>query len=129
MPTDQPTLLWPSHRPLLPETPTTTLSKNSRHPRHRGRPTLCPPEAAKLPTKRLRKRRKNIDVWINSGTRVEKTLAPPLPLAITAGLGKTCSRLRASTVIRKNTTQGTALSLERMCQKTSIGLSNLYSND
>ena len=106
MATDQPTLSWPSHRPLPPKTPATTSSKNSRRLWHRSRLTPRPPEAVRLSTKRLGERRKNIDVWINSGTR-------------------TCPRSRASTVTRKGTTQGTALSPEKTCQKTSIGLGNL----
>ena len=126
---NQPTLLWPSHRPPPPETPTTTLSKNPRRLRHRSHPTLCPSEAARPLTRRLGERRKSIDVWINSGTRVEKTLAPPLPLALTARLRKTCFRSRTSTITRKSTTRGIALSPEKMCQKTSIGLGDFCSDD
>ena len=129
MATDQPTPPWPTRRPPPPETPATTLSKNSRRLRHQRRPTPHPPEAARPPTRRLGERRKSIDVWINSETRVEKTLAPPLPPALTAGLGKTCPRSRASTVTRKGTTRGTALSPEKTCQKTSIGLGDLRSDD
>ena len=103
--------------------------KNSHRLRHRSRPTPRLPEAARPPTRRLGKRRKSIDVWINSETRVEKTLAPPLPPALTAGLGKTCPRSRASTVTRKDTTRGTALSPERTCQKTSISLGDFRSDD
>ena len=127
--TDQPTPPWPSHRPLPPETPATTPSKNSRRLRHRSRPTPRPPEAVRPPTRRLGERRKSIDVWINSETKVEKTLAPPLPPALTARLGKTCPRSYASTITRKSTTRGTALSPERMCQKTSIGLGDLRFDD
>ena len=115
MATDQSTLPWPSYRPSSPETPATTPSKNLRRLWHLSRPTPCPPEAARPPTRRLGERRKSIDIWINSRTRVEKTLAPPLPPALTAGLGKTCPRSRASTVTRKSTTRGTALSPEKTC--------------
>ena len=127
--TDQSTLPWASYSPLSPKTPATTPLKNPHRLWYRSCPTLCPPEAARPPTKRLGERRKSIDVWINSGTRVEKTLAPPLPAALTAGLGKTCPRSRASTITRKGTTRGTALSPEKTCQKTSIGLGDLRSDD
>ena len=129
MVTDQPTPLWPSHKPPPPETPVTTPSKNLRRFRHWSRLTPRSLEAARPPTRRHGERRKNIDVWINTGTRVEKTLALPLPPALTAGLGKTGPRSRASTVTRKGTTRGTALSPERTCQKTSIGLGDLRSDD
>ena len=129
MGTDQPTLLWPSHRPPLPETPTTTPSKNLRRLCHRSHQTPRLPEVVRPPTRRLGERRKSIDIWINSETRVKKTLAPLLPLALTLGLGKTCPRLRASTVTRKSTTRGTALSLKKTCQKTSISLGKLRSDD
>ena len=127
--TDQPTPPWPSHKPPSPETPATTPSKNSCRLWHLSRPTLCPSEAARPPIRRLGERRKSIDVWINSGTRVEKTLALLLPPALTMGLRKICSRLRASTVTRKGTTQGISLSPERTCQKTSIGLGDLRSDN
>ena len=127
--TNQPTLPWPSHRPPPPETLATTSLKNSRRLRHRSRPTSRPPEVARPPIRRLGERRKSIDVWIISETRVEKTLAPLLPPALTAGLGKICPKSRALTVTRKGTTRGTALSPERTCQKTSIGLGNLRSDD
>ena len=127
--TDQPTPPWPSHRPPSPETLAITPSKNSCRLWHRSRLIPHLPEAARPLTRRLRERRKSIDIWINSETRVDKTLAPPLLPALTAGLGKTCSRSRASTVTRKGTTQGTALSLKKACQKTSIGLGDLCSND
>ena len=136
MATNQPTPPWPSHRALLPShrlivhrTSATTPSKNPCHFWHQSRPTPCPPKAAKPLTEKLGERRKSIDVWINNGTKVEKTLALLLPLVLKAGLGKTCSRLRSSTIIRKGTTWGTALSPERTCQKTSIGLGNFCSND
>ena len=127
--TNQPTLPWPSHRPPPLKTPATTPLKNPHRLWYLSRPTPRPPEAARPPTKRLGERRKSIDVWINSGTRVEKTLAPPLPPVLTVRLGKICPRSRASTIIRKGTTRGTAPSPERTCQKTSIGLSDLFSND
>ena len=127
--TNKPTPPWPSHRPPPPETLATTPLKNPCRLRHRSRPTPCPPEAARPPTKRLKERRKSINVWINNGTRVEKTLAPPLLLALTAGRGKTCPRSRTSTITRKGTTRGTALSPEKTCQKTSIGFGDLRSND
>ena len=127
--TDQPILPWPSHRLPPLETPATTPSKNSCYFRHLSRLTPCPPEAVRPSTRRLGERRKNINIWINSGTRVEKTLAPPWAPALTAGLGKICPRSRASTVTRKGTTRGTALSPEKTCQKTSIGLGDLRSND
>ena len=127
--TDQPTLPWLRHRPPLPKTPATTRSKNPCRFWHRSRPTPRPPEVARPPTRRLEERRKSIDVWINSGTGIEKTLASHLPLALTVRLRKTCSRSRNSTIIRKGTTRGTALSPEKTCQKTSIGLANLCSND
>ena len=127
--TDQPTSPWPIHRSPPPEIPAITPSKNSRRLWHLSRPTPRPPEAARPPTRKLGERRKSIDVWINSGTRVEKTLAPPLPPALTAGLGKTCPRSRTSTVTRKGTTRRTALSPKKTCQKTSIGLGDLRSDD
>ena len=126
---DQLTPLWPSHRPPLFKTPATNPSKNPCRLWHRSRPTSRLLEAAKPPTRRLGERRKSINVWINSGTRVEKTLTLPLPPALTAGLGKICPRSRVSTVTRKGTTQGTALSLEKIYQKTSIGLGSLHSNN
>ena len=126
---DQPTPSWSSQRSSPPETPTTTLLKNPRRLRHLNRLTPCPPEAARPPTRKLGEKRKSIDVWINSRTRVEKTLAPTLPPALTAGLRKTCPRSRASTVTRKGTTRGTTLSQEKTYQKTSISLGNLRSND
>ena len=129
MATDQPTPPLPSHRFPPPETPATTLSKNFRRFWYQSYPTHCPTEAVKPLTRRLRERRKSIDVWINSGTRVEKTLAPPLLPALTAELGKTCPRSHASTVTRKGTTRGTALSPEKTCQKTSIGFGDLRSDD
>ena len=127
--TNQSTPPWPSYRPLSLKTPTTTPLKNLRRLRQRSRSTPRPLEAVRSPTRRLGKRRKSIDVWINSETRVEKTLAPPLPPALTAGLRKTCPRSRALTVTRKSTTRGTALSQEKTYQKTSIGLGDLRSND
>ena len=48
---------------------------------------------------------------------------------LTVELGKTSFKSRASTVKRKNTTPETALSLEKICQKTSIGFANFYLND
>ena len=127
--TDQLTLPWPSHRPPPPETLATSLSKNPCRLRHLSHPTPCPPEAARPPTRRLGERRKSIDVWINSKTKVEKTLAPPLPPALTIRLGKSCPRSCASTVTRKGTTQGTVLSPKKMYQKTSIGLGNFRSDN
>ena len=124
-----PTLVWPNHRSPPPETPATTPSKNPRRLRHLSCPTPCLPEAARPSTRRLGARRKSINVWINSRTRVEKTLASSLPPPLTVGLRKTYPRSRTSTVTRKSTTRGTALSLEKMCQKTSIGLGDLLSND
>ena len=127
--TRQLTPLWPSHRLALPETLAITLSKNTRCLEYQSRLTSRPLDAARPPTKKLRKRRKSIGVWINSGTRVKKTLAPPQPSALIAGLGKICPRLCAWTVTRKNTTRGTALSPEKICQKTSIGFGDLCSDD
>ena len=127
--TNQATVPWPSHKPLPLESPATSPSKNPCRLCHLNHPTLRPPEVARPPTRRLGKRRKSIDVWINSRTRVEKTLALPLPPPLTVGLGKTCLRSRALTITRKGTTQGTALSQEKTCQKTSIGLGDLRSND
>ena len=129
MATDDSTPPWPSYRPLPPKNPATTTSKNPCRLWHLSRPTPCPLEAARLLTRRLRERRKSINVWINSETKVEKTLAPPLPLALIAGLEKICPRSRASTVTRKSITRETALSLEKTCQKSSISLGNLHSND
>ena len=127
--TNQPTLLWLSHRPLLPKTPTTTLSKNSCHLRYWNRLTLCPPEVPRSLTKKLRERRKSIKVWINSGTSIKKTLVPSLaPLPI-PGLGNTCSRSRTSIITRNSTIWGTTLSLKKTYQKTSIGLGKLCSDD
>ena len=127
--TNQSTPPWPSHKPLLLETPTTTPSKNPHRLWHQSRLTPHPPEPARPPTRRLGERRKSINIWINSGTKVEKTLAPPVPSALTMRLGKTCPRSYASTVTRKSTTLGTVLSLEKTCQKISIGLGNFRSND
>ena len=76
----------------------------------------------------LGERKKSIDAWIKSGTRVEKTLASLLPLALIVKLEKTCSRLCASTVTRIGTTQGTILSSEKLYQKTSIGFGKLHSD-
>ena len=122
MTTNQPTLPWLSPKPPPPKTPATTSSKNSRQ--QRSRSTSRPPEGMRSPIKRLGERRKTIDIWINNGTRVEKTLALLLPSSLIAELRKTCSRSRALTVTRKRTTQKTALSAEKTCQKTSIGLGN-----
>ena len=127
--TDQPIPLWPSHKTPPPETPSTTLLKNLRRLWYRSRPTSCLPEAARPPIRRLRERKKSINVWINNGTRVEKILAPPLLPVLTLGLGKTCPRSLASTVTRKSTTRGTALSSEKTYQKTSIGFVDLRSDD
>ena len=113
--TDQPTLPWLSYRPLLPEILATILLKNPCRLWHRSRLIFCPPEAVRLPTRKLGERRKSIDIWINSKTRVEKTLALPLPPVLTAGLRKTCLRSRISIVIRKGTTRGNALSPEKIC--------------
>ena len=129
MATDQPTLPWPSHRFFSPNTSAMTLLKNSRHLWYQSCLTLCLLEAARSPTKKLRERRKSIEVYINSGNRVEKTLVLPLPPALIAELGKTCSRSCISTVARKGTTRGSALSPEKTCQKTSISLGNLRSDD
>ena len=107
---NQPTPPWLSHKSPLPKTPATTPLKNPHRLRHRSRPTPCPPEAARPSTRRLEERRKSIDVWINNGTR-------------------TYLRSRTSTIIRKSTTRGTALSPEKTCQKTSIGLGDLRSDD
>ena len=127
--TDQPTLPCPSHRLPLPEIPATNSFKNSRRPWYQICPTSCLSEAETPPTRRLRERRKSIDVWINSETRVEKILALLIPPALTAGLGKTCSRSRTLTITKKGITQGATLSSEKTYQKTSIGLGNLRFND
>ena len=129
MPINQPTPPWLSHRRTLPEIPTTTSPKKLQRLRYQSCLTPRPPEAVRPSTRKLRERRKSIDVWINSGTRVEKTLASPPPPALTAKLGNIYSRSRASTITKTGTTQGTTLSLERTYQKTSIGLGNLRSND
>ena len=129
MGTNQPSLPWSSYRPPPPKTLVTTPSKNPCHFRYQNRPTPRSAKASRPLTRKLGERRKKIDVWINSRTRVKKTLASPLPPALTAGLGKTSSRSRASTVTRKGTTQGTTLSPEKTCQKTSIDLGNFRSND
>ena len=126
---DLPTLLWPNYRPSLPETPTIIPSKNCRHLWHQSCPTFCPLETARLSTRRRGEIRKSIDVWINSRTRVEKTLALPLLPALTAGLGKTYPRSRAPSVTRKDITRRTALSTEKTCQKTSISLGDFRFND
>ena len=112
---DKPIPPWPSHRSFLPETPATTPSKNPCRFSHQSRPTPCLPEAARPLTRRLRKRIKSINIWINSGTRVEKTLASPLSPALTVRLGKISLRSRFSTITRKGTTRGTALSPEKTC--------------
>ena len=104
---------WPSHRPPLPKMPATTPLKHLCRLWHLSRPITCPPETTRPPTRSLGERRKSINVWINSGTGVEKTLAPPLLPALTARLEKICLRSRASTITRKGNTQGTALSPER----------------
>ena len=129
MGTNQFTLSWPSHRPPPLKTLATTPSKNLRRLWHQSYLTPRLLEAVIPSTRRLGERRKSINVWINSRTRVEKTLAPPLPWTLTAGLRKTCPKSRASTVTKKGTTRGTALSPERICQKTSISLGDFRSND
>ena len=113
--TDQPTPPWPCYKPSLPKTPTTNLSKNSCRLWHRSCLTSRLSEVVRLLTKKLRERRKSIDVWINNRTRVEKTLAPPLLPALIVGLGKACPKSRALIVTKKDTTQKTALSPEKTC--------------
>ena len=129
MATDQHTLPWPSHRPIPLKILAINPSKNSHRFRHLIHPTPRLPEAARPLTIKLGERRKNIDVWINSKTRVEKTLAPLLPPALIVRLGKSSSRLRASIITKKGTTRRTALSPEKKCQKTSIVLGNFHSNN
>ena len=102
--TNQPTPPWPSHRPLPTETLATTPSKNSHRFRCRSCLTPRPLEAVRLPIRRLGERRKSIDISINNGTRIEKTLASPLPPALTVKLRKTCLRSRDSIETRKGTT-------------------------
>ena len=119
--------LWPSFKPFSPKISTITPLKNFRQ--LQSRPTPHPPEKVRLLIKRLRGRRKSINVWINSETRIEKTLASPLPSALIAELGKTYFRLYTSTIIEKDTIRETSLSLEKICQKTNISLGNLCSND
>ena len=123
------TLPWPSHRLLLPKIPTTTLLKNLCHLWHQNDQTLCLLEASRPSTKRLRKRRKCINVWINSGNKVDKVLALPLLPAPKARLGKTCFRSCTLIVTRKSTTRGTILSQEKTCQKIIISRSNLCPNN
>ena len=120
-------LFWPSSKPLPSKTPATTSSKNSH--RYQRRLIPYPLEAVRTLTKRLRKRRKSIDVGINIGTRVKKILALLLLPMLTVGLEKICPRSYASTITKKGTTRGTALSLEKIYQKTSISLSDLCPND
>ena len=127
--TNQPTPLWPSHRPFLLKTLAKTPLKNPRRLRHRSCLSPRLSKVAKPLTRTLRERRKSINVWINSKTRVEKTLAPPLPLALTVGLRKICSRSHTSTVTKKGTIQRTALSPKKTYQKTSIGLGDLRFNN
>ena len=119
--------LWLSSRLLLPKNSATTLLKNTRQ--YQSCSTLSSTKAARSLTKTLKKGRKSINVWINSGKKVKKIFALPLLLVITAKLAKICSRLHTSTVTRIGTTQGTTLSQEKTCQKASISLSNLRSDD
>ena len=126
---NQPTSPWPSHRPLPPKTPTMTPLKNPYCLWHWSRLTPRLSEVAKLPTRKLGERRKSIGIWINRGTRVEKTLAPLLLPMLIAGLRKTCPRSHASTVTRKGTTRGTNLSSEKTYQKTNISFGNLRSGN
>ena len=60
--TNQLTPSWPSDRPLQPETPTTTSSKNPHRLRHRSSPTPYLAKSARPPTKRLGERRKSINI-------------------------------------------------------------------
>ena len=109
MATNQLTLLWPSHRPPPPKIAATILSKNLCCFWHRSWSTPCLPEAVRPLTRRLGERRKSINVWINSETKVEKTLALLLSPALTAGLKKTCPRLRTLNITRKGNTRRTGL--------------------
>lgn len=79
--------------------------------------------------KRLGERKKYINIWIHSGTSIEKILAQPLPLVLIVGLKKICFQSYALTITRRNTTQRTFLSLPKTFQKTRINLSKLRSND
>lgn len=119
--------LWPSLRAFLPETCISIPSKNRY--RHRSYSTFCLLEAAKHSIKKLKKRLKIFDIWINGGTKVGRTLAPPLLLALTLELGKICPESCTSTIAKKSTIRGIALSLEKIWQKTSIYFCNIYHNN
>ena len=127
MATDSLISLRLSSRPPSPKDSATTLSKNQYW--YLSRPTFWPLEAARPPTRKLGQKRKSINLWINSETRIEKTLASLLLPVLTVGLEMTCLRLCALTVARKGITQGTALSPERIYQKTSISLGNFNPNN
>ena len=73
---NQPTLLWPNHRPLLPEIPTITPLKNLCHLWHQNYQTSC--LLAKPPIRRLERRRKNTTTKHKYGG----TPAPWLPMSI-----------------------------------------------
>ena len=62
-------------------------------------------------------------------TKVKKILAVPLLPLLIARLEKIYFRLYTSIIIQKGTTQGTALSLEKICQKSSICLSKFRPNN
>ena len=85
--------------------------------------------SSKTSNQKTWREKKKYQVWINSGTKVKKTIASPLSVALTARLRKICPRSRALTVTRKGITRGTALSPEKTYQKTSIGLGNFRSDD
>ena len=120
-------LHWPSLRLSLPKTSVTTMTKYSNQ--HQNYLTFCLPKIMRALIKKLEKRRKNINIWINSRIEVKKILVSPLLPALTVKLGRTYFRSYASTVIEKSTTQETTLSLEKTYPKTSISSNDLYLNN
>ena len=126
---NQPTPPWLSHKRPLLEIPATTMSKKPQRLRYQSCLTPRSPEVVRPSTRKLGERRKSIDVWINSGTRVEKTLAPPLPPALTVKPENIYSKSRVTTVTKLGTTRVTTLGPKRTYQKTSISLSDLRFDD
>ena len=119
--------LWPSPRLFSPAILAITLSKNTYW--YQSRPILHLSEAVRPLTKRLEERRKDIDVWINSETRVKMILALPLSAMLIPKLRKAFSRSRALIITKKSTTQKIALKQEKIYQKTSILFNDFYPND
>lgn len=90
---------------------------------------LCLLKVVRSLIKKLREKRKYMNVWMNSITKVEKILAFFLLLIWTVRLRKICSILHASTIIKKNPIKETVLSQEIMCHKIIIAFINFYLNN